>query len=145
MSAVTGATAVTAKVRCAPTRAASKKNTTSKCHASFPRPRNPTTESTFVSLRNAALTFGAVSANLLVTGTARADDGDGTVGLLFLLVPVAGYLAFNAVKGKSDADDDDDDPPPTTKSQDSKNYAKNLTIAGGQSRKRRTPPKPRNL
>jgi hypothetical protein len=41
--------------------------------------------------------------------------------------------------------DDDDDPPPTTKSQDSKNYAKNLTIAGGQSRKRRTPPKPRNL
>jgi len=85
-----------------------------------------------------------VASNLLIAGPARADAGGGAVGLLALLIPVAGFFAFQAGKGGGGSDDDDDPPPPTG-SQDSKNYAKNLTIAGGQNRKRRNPPKPKNL
>lgn len=87
----------------------------------------------------------AVASNLALAGAARADEGGGAVGLLALLVPVAGFLAFQAGKGGGSGDDDDSDPPPPTGSQDSKNYQKNLTIAGGQNRKRRNPPKPKNL
>ena len=83
--------------------------------------------------------------NLALAGAACADEGGGAVGLLALLVPVAGFLAFQAGKGGGAAGDDDSDPPPPTGSQDSKNYQKNLTIAGGQNRKRRNPPKPKNL
>jgi hypothetical protein len=86
----------------------------------------------------------AVASNLALAGAARADEGGGAVGLLALLVPVAGFLAFQAGKGGKNGDDDQDPPPPSG-SQDSKNYQKNLTIAGGQNRKRRNPPKPKNL
>ena len=73
----------------------------------------------------------AFASNLMLAGAARADEGGGAVGL----------LALQAGKGGSG---DDDDPPPPTGSQDSKNYQKNLTIAS-QNRKRRNPPKPKNL
>ena len=86
----------------------------------------------------------AFASNLMLAGAARADEGGGAVGLLALLVPVAGFLAFQAGKGGKNGDDDQDPPPPSG-SQDSKNYQKNLTIAGGQNRKRRNPPKPKNL
>ena len=96
-----------------------------------------------LALGPAAAAQLAVASNLALAGAARADEGGGAVGLLALLVPVAGYLAFQAGKGGS-GDDDDRDPPPPTGSQDSKNYQKNLTIAS-QNRKRRNPPKPKNL
>ena len=94
-----------------------------------------------VALGPAVAAHLAFASNLMLAGAARADEGGGAVGLLALLVPVAGYLAFQAGKGGSG---DDDDPPPPTGSQDSKNYQKNLTIAS-RNRKRRNPPKPKNL
>ena len=42
----------------------------------------------------------------------RARTGGGAVGLLALLVPVAGFLAFQAGKGGGAAGDDDSNPPP---------------------------------
>ena len=97
-----------------------------------------------LALGPAAAAQLAVASNLALAGAARADEGGGAVGLLALLVPVAGFLAFQAGKGGKNGDDDLDPPPPSG-SQDSKNYQKNLTIAGGQNRKRRNPPKPKNL
>jgi hypothetical protein len=97
-----------------------------------------------LALGPAAAAQLAVASNLALAGAARADEGGGAVGLLALLVPVAGFLAFQAGKGGKNGDDDQDPPPPSG-SQDSKNYQKNLTIAGGQNRKRRNPPKPKNL
>ena len=98
-----------------------------------------------LALGPAAAAQLAVASNLALAGAACADEGGGAVGLLALLVPVAGFLAFQAGKGGGAAGDDDSDPPPPTGSQDSKNYQKNLPIAGGQNRKRRNPPKPKNL
>ena len=97
-----------------------------------------------LALGPAAAAQLAVASNLALAGAACADEGGGAVGLLALLVPVAGFLAFQAGKGGKNGDDDQDPPPPSG-SQDSKNYQKNLTIAGGQNRKRRNPPKPKNL
>lgn len=147
MAAIVGASLVTFKVTaCAERRQASSKKT-AKSKPVLASPRKPTTIASPVTLQTAALQASVVGANLLCTGAARADDGGGAVGLLALLVPVAGFLAFNAGKGGSESNDefDDDDRAPPTRSQDSKNYAKNLTIAGGQNRKRRNPPKPKNL
>ena len=79
---------------------------------------------------------------------ALADDGGGGGGAIGIvaLIAVAG-AAFVAGQGSGGGggDDRDDDPPPPTGSKDSKNFAKNLTIASDVQRKSRKPPKPKNL
>ena len=80
---------------------------------------------------------------------ALADDGGGGGGAIGIvaLIAVAGaaFVAGQGSGGGGGGDDRDDDPPPPTGSKDSKNFAKNLTIASDVQRKSRKPPKPKNL
>ena len=84
----------------------------------------------------------AAGANLALVGAARADDGGVGVGGVAILavLGVAAFFAGNASKG-----DDDDRTPPPSASTDSKNYQKNLTIAGARriEERRGSPPCPR--
>ena len=97
-------------------------------------------------------TLGGIPVSLATALPALADDGGGGGGGAFgivALIAVAG-AAFVAGQGSGGGgggggDDDAYDPPPPTGSQDSKNYAKNLTIASDVKRKGRKPPKPKGL
>lgn len=104
------------------------------------------------SVKLASAALGGIPVSLATALPALADDGGGGGGGAFgivALIAVAG-AAFVAGQGSGGGgggggDDDANDPPPPTGSQDSKNYAKNLTIASDVKRKGRKPPKPKGL
>jgi len=111
--------------------------------------RKPSIDEGASRLASAAL--GGIPVSLATALPALADDGGGGGGAfgIVALIAVAG-AAFVAGQGSGGGgggggDDDAYDPPPPTGSQDSKNYAKNLTIASDVKRKGRKPPKPKGL
>ena len=94
-------------------------------------------------------TLGGIPVSLATALPALADDGGdggGAFGIVALIaVAGAAFVAGRGSGGGGGGGGDDDDPPPPTGSQDSKNYAKNLTIASDVKRKGRKPPKPKGL
>ena len=104
----------------------------------------PSVEKSRVGLATAVL-----GTSLSAALPALADDGGGggsAIGIVALIaVAGAAFVAGQGSGGGGGGDDRDDDPPPPTGSKDSKNFAKNLTIASDVQRKSRKPPKPKNL
>jgi hypothetical protein len=102
----------------------------------------PSVEKSRVGLATAVL---GTSLSAALPALADDDGGGGAIGIVALIAVAGAAFVAGQGSGGGGGDDRDDDPPPPTGSKDSKNFAKNLTIASDVQRKSRKPPKPKNL